>query len=73
MTAHKNHTHTFNTPPNSLSYAEQARSFNAAMAWCSKAARAHINRAAQEGRDVEAVREKCVSQVQRLLARIERL
>lgn len=72
MPAHKNHMRNF-AEPHGLTYSEQAKSFNAAMAWCSKAMRAHVRRAGEEDRDVDAVRAKCVSQVRRLLERIERL
>lgn len=72
MPAHKNHTRDFDGRLG-LTYSEQAKSINAAMAWCSKAMRAHIRRASDEGRDVDAVRAKCVSQVRRLLERVDRL
>lgn len=72
MAAHKNHTRNF-ADPNGLTYAEQAKSINAAMVWCTKAVTAHMRTAAAEGRDAEAVRNKCMSQVERLLSRIRGL
>jgi hypothetical protein len=73
MPAHKNHLKNFYNPPPSLTYSEQAKSINAAMAWCSKAMRAHMRKAREEDRDVDAVKEKCINQVRRLLTRVEGL
>jgi hypothetical protein len=69
MPAHKNHTKIFER----LTYAEQAKSINAAMAWCSKAIKAHLRKARAEGRNDIAVKNKCVNQVSRLLSRIANL
>lgn len=69
--AHKSHTKTFGE----LTFAEQANSLNAAMAWCSKAANAHILKANEErGQDAAATaKNKCIRQLARLLARVENL
>ena len=67
--AHKNHTKKFER----LTYAEQAKSINAAMSWCSKAIKAHLRKARAEDRDDVAVKNKCVNQVNRLLGRVANL
>ena len=69
MKAHKDHTRDFED----LTYAEQAKSINAEMAYLPKAVRAHLRKAQNEARDTNAVRQKCLNQVQRLLRRIERI
>lgn len=69
MAAHKNHTEDFA----GLTYSDQAKSINATLSTCGKAVRAHMRRASIEGREVADVRAKCIRQVRRLLARIERL
>ncbi len=67
--AHKKHTKDFD----GLTYSEQAKSINAAMAWCSKAMRAHLRRAQADGRDIDAVRVKCLNQLNRLLSRVSKI
>lgn len=69
--AHKSHTKTFGE----LTFGEQAKSLNAAMAWCSKAVNAHILKANEErGQDAAATaQKKCIGQLVRLLARVENL
>ncbi len=69
MKAHKDHTKDFED----LTYAEQANSINAEMAYLPKAIRAHLRKAESEGRNKSTVRQKCINQVQRLLQRIERI
>lgn len=67
MPAHKQHTEDFE----GLTFAEQAKSINATMAYATKAIRAHLRRAARENRSVRPVHDKCIRQVRRLLQRIE--
>jgi hypothetical protein len=69
MKAHKDHTRDFEE----LTFAEQAKSINAEMAYLPKAVRAHLRKAQTEGRNRNVVRQKCVNQVQRLLQRLERI
>jgi len=67
MPAHKNHTEDFE----GLTFAEQAKSINATMAYTTKAIRAHLRRASRENRNVSSTRDKCIRQISRLLQRIE--
>lgn len=69
MKAHKDHTRDFED----LTYAEQAKSINAEMAYLPKAVRAHLRKAQNKERDTNAVKQKCINQVQRMLRRIERI
>jgi hypothetical protein len=69
MPAHRNHTSTFED----LTFAGQAKSLNSTMAYTTKAIRAHLRRARLDERDVDAVRRKCINQVQRLLRRVQEL
>ncbi len=67
MPAHKGHTEYFE----GLSFAEQAKSINATMAYASKAIKAHLRKAKIEKRNIRSVHDKCIGQVSRLLQRIE--
>ncbi len=67
MKAHQGHTKDFEE----LTYAEQAKSINAYMAFLGRAVNAHLRKAEHEGRDTNTVREKCVRQAKSLLKRIE--
>jgi hypothetical protein len=69
MPAHKGHTKDFE----GLSYAEQAKSINATMAYATKAIKAHLRKAVSEKRNVDSVHKKCIGQVSRLLKRIEEI
>jgi hypothetical protein len=65
--AHKNHTKDFED----LTYAEQARSINATMAYLTKAIKAHLKKAENVRRTKEVVKQKCMKQAERLLDRIK--
>ncbi len=69
MKAHKDHTKDFED----MTYAEQAKSINAEMAYLPKAVRAHIRKAQNETRNTNTVKQKCINQVRRLLQRIEKI
>ncbi len=53
-----------------LTFAEQAKAINIRVVGLERSVRAHLRRAAQQGRDVEAVRRKCINQLRRLLNRL---
>lgn len=55
-----------------LSFSDQAKSLNAQLSTLTRAVRAHVRRANDEGRDHEKTRSKCVAQINRLRERIER-
>ncbi len=65
---HKNDTRTFE----GLTFQGQAKSINAQLSTLTRAVRAHVRRARQEGRDHEQTRAKCIAQVSRLRERIQR-
>jgi hypothetical protein len=57
-------------PFHSYSFKEQALSINGRISDLEKAVRAHMRRAASEGRGRGRVEEKCANQIQRMLERI---
>ena len=67
MKAHQGHTKEFDE----LNFKEQAQSINAQFANLGKAVKAHLRKAKVEGRDMERVREKCMSQADKLVHRIQ--
>ena len=70
MTArHKNDTQTFD----GLTFPGQAKSINAQLSTLTRAVRAHIRKAREEGLVYSKTKKKCSDQVQRLLDRIDRL
>ncbi len=54
-----------------LTFAEQAKAINIRLVVLERSVRAHLRRAASEGRSLNRVRQKCTNQVQRLLHRLE--
>lgn len=65
---HKDDTKDFNE----LNFGEQARSINAHIVVLQRSIAAHLKRAESEGRDAGRVRDKCTSQLRRLLDRVLR-
>jgi predicted RNA-binding protein associated with RNAse of E/G family len=63
---HKTDTRTFDE----LTLAGQAKSISAQLATLTRAVRAHVRRAARDGKDPEKTRRKCLAQVNRLAERI---
>ncbi|MGA3326464.1 MAG: hypothetical protein ABSF45_18490 [Terriglobia bacterium] len=55
---------------NELNFGEQARSINAHIVQLQQSICRHLKRAESEGRDVGRVRDKCINQLRRLLARV---
>ena len=54
-----------------LTFAGQAKAINIRIVILERSVRAHLRRAAQEGRDIRQVRQKCIGQVRRLLDRLQ--
>ena len=54
-----------------LTFAEQARSITAMINNLQRSVRAHVRKARAEGRDAEAVFQKCVDQINRLPKRLK--
>ena len=53
-----------------LTFAEQAKSFNATMAYVRRVVNAHVRKAIEDGKDPVATRVKCIKQTQRLLSHL---
>lgn len=53
-----------------LTFAGQAKAINVRVVGFERAVRAHMRRAARDGRNIEQVRAKCIDQIRRLLDRL---